>query len=45
MGEDLNYHNIKLEVVEEKIALMDHDVKAIKDPIKVKNIMDETVTD
>lgn len=45
MGEDLNYQNIKLEVVEEKIALMDHDVKAIKDPIKVKNIMDETVTD
>jgi hypothetical protein len=45
MGEDLNYQNIKLEVVEEKIALMDHDVKAVKDPIKVKNIMDETVND
>lgn len=45
MGENLNYQKIKLDVVEEKIALMDHSVKSVKDPIKVKNIMDATVND
>jgi hypothetical protein len=45
MGENLNYDKISMDVVEDKIALMDHDVRAVKDPARVKEIMDKTVED
>jgi len=45
MGENLNYEKICMDVVEEKIALMDHNVKAVKDPVRVKEIADKTVDD
>lgn len=43
MGDNLNYEKISMDVVEDKIALMDHNVKAVKDPVRVKEIMDKTV--
>jgi len=44
-GDNLNYEKMSMDVIEEKIVLMDHDVKAVKDPMRVKTIMDNTVED
>jgi len=45
MDETLSFAKCSLNVIEEKFAIMDHDDKTCKDPVKMKVIADTAVND
>jgi hypothetical protein len=45
MGEKLSFSKCSLNVTEEKFAIMHHEDKSAKDPVKMKVIADTAVND
>ena len=45
MGEKLSFDKIGLNVEEDKIAIMEHEDKFVKDPVKMKEIAVKTIDD
>jgi len=45
MGDNLSFAKCSLNVTEDKFAIMSHDDKSVKDPVKMKVIADTAVND
>lgn len=45
MGEKLSFDKCSLSVVEDKVAIMDHEDKFVKDPVRMKEIAVKTIDD